>query len=113
MSVPRTILCFGDSNTHGADPQGGGRFPFDVRWPGRLEQELGSGWRVIEEGLSGRTTVFEDPFIEGRNGRQYLVPCLASHAPIDLLTIMLGTNDLKAVYRADPDMVAYGIVSLV
>lgn len=114
-SVPerRSILCFGDSNTFGVDPVNGGRFPFDVRWPGVLEAELGAPWRVIEEGLSGRTTVFDDPFIDGRNGRSYLVPCLASHAPIDLLTIMLGTNDLKAVFRADPAMIGYGMVSLI
>jgi Lysophospholipase L1 and related esterases len=50
----------------------------------------------IEEGLNGRTTVWDDP-IEGvhKNGLKYLVPCLESHAPVDLVLLMLGTNDLK------------------
>ena len=58
-------------------------------------------------------TVFDEPFSEGKNGRTYLVPCLASHAPIDLVVIMLGTNDLKEVYRSTPSMIASGMTSLV
>jgi lysophospholipase L1-like esterase len=107
------VLCFGDSNTNGADPVGGGRFPWAVRWPGVLQSLLGPSWRVIEEGLGGRTTVFDDPFSPGKNGRTYLVPCLDSHAPIDLVAIMLGTNDLKEVYRTTPSMIASGMTSLV
>jgi lysophospholipase L1-like esterase len=107
------VLCFGDSNTNGADPVSGERFPWPVRWPGVLQQLLGPSWRVIEEGLGGRTTVFDDPFSPGKNGRTYLVPCLDSHAPIDLVAIMLGTNDLKEVYRTTPSMIASGMTSLV
>jgi len=111
--VKRTVLCFGDSNTNGADPVTGGRFPWSVRWPGVLQQLLGPSWRVIEEGLGGRTTVFDEPFIEGKNGRTYLIPCLDSHAPLDLVVIMLGTNDLKEVYRTTPSMIASGMTALV
>jgi lysophospholipase L1-like esterase len=111
--VTRTVLCFGDSNTFGADPVTGGRFPREVRWPGVLQQQLGDNWYVIEEGLGGRTTVFDDPTTVGRNGRTYLIPCLESHAPIDLVAIMLGTNDLKQVFGATPSMIASGMTQLV
>jgi lysophospholipase L1-like esterase len=91
----RTIVCYGDSNTHGAPPDGGERFPRDVRWPGILAAELGPGFHVIEEGLNGRTTRYDDPDADGLDGSRYLVPCLRSHEPVDLLVLMLGTNDLK------------------
>lgn len=91
----KTILCYGDSNTWGATPGTGERFAPSVRWTGVLAQELGATYRVIEEGLNGRTTVWNDP-VEGRmSGKDYLVPCLDSHRPLDLVVLMLGTNDLK------------------
>jgi lysophospholipase L1-like esterase len=102
----RTIVCYGDSNTHGADPAGAGRLPRDVRWPGVLRAALGAGYEVIEEGLGGRTTVWDSPLAPHRNGSSYLTPCLLSHAPIDLVVIMLGTNDLKGTYRLDAPQIA-------
>ena len=112
----RTVLCYGDSNTHGQIPGGLtlDRYAFHERWPGVLDRELGSGWRVIEEGLSGRTTVHDDP-IEGpgKNGRSYLRPCLMSHAPLDLVIMMLGTNDLKTRFHQPPSEVAMGIGCLI
>ncbi len=112
----RTVLCFGDSNTHGQIPGGTplDRYPVHERWPGVLKAALGEGWHVIEEGLSGRTTVHSDP-IEGahKNGRTYLKPCLQSHAPIDLVILMLGTNDLKARFHMPPSEVAMGMGCLV
>jgi lysophospholipase L1-like esterase len=112
----RTVLCFGDSNTHGQMPGGSplDRYAYDQRWPGVLQRELGAAWRVIEEGLSGRTTVHDDP-IEGalKNGRTYLRPCIMSHAPLDLIIIMLGTNDLKARFSQPASEVAMGIGCLV
>lgn len=109
----RTILCYGDSNTWGSDPETGDRFPEDTRWPGVLRRALGDGYRVIEEGLPGRTTVREDP-IEGehKNGRAYLRPCLESHRPIDLVTLMLGTNDLKQRFGSSASDIAQGAASL-
>lgn len=90
------------------------RYTFDQRWPGVLQRELGRDWRVVEEGLSGRTTVHDDP-IEGalKNGRTYLRPCIMSHAPLDLIIIMLGTNDLKARFNQPASEVAMGIGCLV
>ena len=112
----RSILCFGDSNTHGQIPGMGplDRYAREQRWPGILQAQLGAGWHVIEEGLSGRTTVHDDP-IEGahKNGRLYLRPCLQSHAPLDLVILMLGTNDLKVRFHMPPSEVAMGIGCLV
>lgn len=112
----RTVLCFGDSNTYGQIPGGTPleRFGPKDRWPGVLRAELGPGWYVVEEGLSGRTTVYDDP-IEGeiKNGRRYLRPCLMSHAPIDLVILMLGTNDLKARFNQPASEVAMGMGCLV
>jgi lysophospholipase L1-like esterase len=101
------LLCFGDSNTHGSIPMlhrdDSRRFGPDERWPGVLRRELGPGWTVIEEGLPGRTTLHDDP-IEGvyKNGLWYLRACLESHRPIDLMTLMLGTNDLKSRFAVQP-----------
>ncbi|MBC7812535.1 MAG: hydrolase, partial [Burkholderiales bacterium] len=91
----KSIVCFGDSNTWGYDPVSKGRFARDKRWTGVLRQTLGEGYLIIEEGLNGRTTVWDDPIGYFKNGRDYLIPCLDTHCPFDLITIMLGTNDLK------------------
>ncbi|UCD77201.1 MAG: SGNH/GDSL hydrolase family protein [Desulfobacterales bacterium] len=100
----KVILCYGDSNTYGRDPVTKGRLDRMTRWPGVLQKKLGEEYYVIEEGLNGRTTVWNDPVRGGkkRNGSLYLLPCLESHAPIDLLVIMLGTNDLKARFSVTP-----------
>ncbi len=92
----KTILCYGDSNTWGYDAATQGRFPPQTRWPAVLLRELGDGYAVIAEGLNGRTTVWPDP-VEGeyKSGKSYLIPCLESHHPVDLVAILLGTNDLK------------------
>ena len=110
----KTILCFGDSNTWGYDAASGGRFPADVRWPGVLRQGLGAGFHVIEEGLNGRTTVWDDPLEgPGRNGLAYLAPCLESHAPLDLVVILLGTNDLKKRFSLSAYDIGSGAKALV
>ena len=95
----RTILCFGDSNTWGDPPGGNGRFDWNVRWTGILQRSLGNEFRVVEEGLSGRTTCFDDPFSPNRNGLDLLPVALETHYPLDLIIIMLGTNDLKANFN--------------
>ena len=91
----KTILCFGDSNTWGYNPENRQRFGPEERWTGILRNSLGEDYRVIEEGLNGRTTLWDDPIEGFKNGLDYLMPCLESHRPFDLITIMLGTNDLK------------------
>ncbi len=114
----RTILCYGDSNTHGTLPKTSlpdrRRLPRDQRWPGVLAAELGAGWHVIEEGLPGRTTVHSDP-VEGeyKNGLATLPAILESHAPIDLVILMLGTNDLKPRFPVPPIQIAVSIERLV
>lgn len=108
----QTILCYGDSNTYGYVAETTGRFPRDIRWPGVLEQTLKQGFVVIEEGLPGRTTNWDDPFDVGRNGRTYLLPCLLSHAPIDLVVFMLGTNDLKRYFHVTAPEIALGVGTL-
>lgn len=115
--MKKRVLCYGDSNTWGFNAMNanvyGQRFPEEVRWTGRLQTLLGENWTVIEEGLCGRTTVFEDPLREGLNGLQYLGPCLATHNPIDYLILMLGTNDCKARFSALPKNIADGLGRLI
>jgi lysophospholipase L1-like esterase len=103
------VLCFGDSNTWGYDPSTGTRFARESRWTGVLQSSLGTGYRVIEEGLNGRTTIWEDPVEGDKVGRRHLLPCLLSQAPLDLVIIMLGTNDLKMRYSAPVEDVASGV----
>jgi len=110
----RTVLCFGDSNTYGAVPTlarvGRHRFAPDRRWPGILRKQLGTGWQVIEEGHPSRTTLRDDP-IEGshKNGLKALPISLESHMPLDLVIVMLGTNDLKLRFAASPSDIADSI----
>jgi len=107
--MKKRILCFGDSNTWGSIPGGTERFPADVRWTGVLRRELGEEYEVIEEGYNGRTTVFDDP-VEGRlSGLRYFGPCLDSQSPLDLVILMLGTNDLKLRFGVDAGMSAFGL----
>jgi lysophospholipase L1-like esterase len=107
----KTIVCFGDSNTYGHIPGSDGqRYPRDVRWPARLATALADEAEVISEGLSGRNATIESPVAEGRNGLPYLVPCLRSHAPVDILVIFLGTND---AYWLEPLLVANSIGRLI
>jgi lysophospholipase L1-like esterase len=108
----KTIVCFGDSNTWGYVPgTNGERYPRDVRWPARLVAAFVGEAEVIAEGLNGRTATIESPVADGRNGLPYLVPCLRSHAPVDLLVIYLGTND--AYWLDEPLQVAGSIGRLV
>jgi lysophospholipase L1-like esterase len=107
------VLCYGDSNTWGFDPARGERFSSEQRWPGVLQKALGAGYHVIEEGLGGRTTVWEDPIEGHKNGKEYLIPCLATHSPLDLVIIMLGTNDLKVRFSVTAQDIAAGAGILV
>ncbi len=108
----RTVLCFGDSNTWGFEPGTHARYPRGVRWPGVLAAALGAGWCVVEAGLNGRTTVFDDP-LGDKNGLRHLGPVLESAAPVDVVVVMLGTNDLKTRFRASAYEIAEGAGRLV
>ncbi len=110
-----TVLTFGDSNTHGTPPIVDrtvyARFDAATRWPPRMAQQL--GWDLVEAGLPGRTAQFNDPVMGAHmNGQAGLRMALESHGPIDLLVIMLGTNDVKARFCATPEGVTGGIASL-
>lgn len=107
------ILCFGDSNTYGYKPDGTGRFDENTRWTGLLQKKLGTEFRVIEEGLCGRTTVFQDEFREGRRGLDAIGTIVETHNPIDVLIIMLGTNDCKSRYGASAGIIAKGLEQII
>lgn len=111
--MAKSILCYGDSNTYGYNPANGMRYPSDVRWTGRLQTLLGNGYKVIEEGCNGRTTVYDDPDAGWQNGLEYLKPCLDSHKPVDLVILMLGGNDLKETFHASAEEIAGGVEKLV
>ncbi|MDR3149381.1 MAG: GDSL-type esterase/lipase family protein [Oscillospiraceae bacterium] len=112
----KTILCYGDSNTFGANPFGDAdgvwRHPWEVRYPGRLQTLLGNEYRVVEEGLGGRTTVFNDPTSPNRIGLEFLPVCVESHCP-DIVVLMLGTNDTKPDCCASVRMITDGMGQLV
>ena len=101
-----TVLCYGDSNTWGAIPGiGSGRFAPDVRWPGVMRARLGADFQVIENGLNGRTTTFDSLPRPWRNGRDLLVPAMETSYPLDLVVILLGTNDVSLPYLRVSDIV--------
>lgn len=103
------VLCYGDSNTFGYIPGRGGRYNRHTRWPGRLQELLGSEYQVIEEGLCGRTTAFEDVTEPGRNGLDRIRDAVERSLPLDVLVIMLGSNDCKAQFGASAQEIAGGL----
>jgi lysophospholipase L1-like esterase len=138
ISPMKTILCFGDSNTWGALPgTEGSRAPLADRWPSVMARQLNvqnagagkagpgrdgfregaaevaGGYHVIAEGLNGRTTVYDDPMSPGRSGIAALPMLLDTHAPIDLVIIMLGTNDTKNFFQVSAEQIARGMEVLV
>lgn len=113
--MKKHIVCLGDSNTHGscADPKdsadGTRRFNEEERWPCRLQKLLGDDYLVLEEGMSGRTMVSTDPLTEGIPALDVIYPILMTHEPVDLLIIMLGTNDTKDRFGLSPACIAAGM----
>ena len=100
------VVCFGDSNTWGYNPEDKSRYPREVRWTGVLQDRLGPEFHIIEEGQNGRTTVWDDPVEGEKSGMRYLGPCLETHKPFHLLILMLGTNDLKRRFSVPASDVA-------
>ena len=132
--IMKTVLCYGDSNTWGYNPKGG-RYDYTIRWPAVMASYLNQKipgktdsadageyagitpgipgskdclYWVVEEGLNGRTTCLEDPIEGDRNGLRQLIPILRSHRPMDLVIIMLGTNDLKRRFHPSPYEISHG-----
>lgn len=111
----KNILCFGDSNTWGYSPQDGIRFSLDIRWTGVLQKSLGPSYRIIEEGLNGRTIFVNEEGKEARSlrsGSDVLPVILESHRPLDLVIVMLGTNDLKEEFELTVKEIAQGAKTL-
>lgn len=111
--MKKNIMVFGDSNTWGWNPcndlvQPLQRWDDDVRWTGILQNLLGDDYRVLNEGLNGRTTVWNDPIEEYRCGKDQIIPALDICAPLDLVIIMIGTNDLKVRYSVSAQDIANG-----
>ena len=112
--MTKTILCYGDSLTWGYNAVGPSRHAYEDRWPSVLQAELGDGVRVIPDGLNGRTTAFDDYLSAAdRNGARILPTTLVTHAPLDLVAIMLGANDMKPMIHGSPVMAKYGMLRLV
>ena len=116
----KTILCYGDSNTWGYIPKTGERYDHKTRWPMVMARILNQDcppfdpqWWVVEEGLNGRTSCREDPIEGDKNGLRQLIPFLESHKPLDIVTVMLGVNDLKPRYSPTPYDIAKGAQNVV
>lgn len=109
----KRVLCYGDSNTWGYIPGSGKRFALASRWTGILKVKLGDEAYIVEQGLNGRTTAWEDPTHPGRNGAEILPSILEKHKPLDLVVVMLGTNDMKHFYRLTASEIAHGLETLV
>ena len=114
----KNILCFGDSNTWGHDvasttEQASPRMPFEARWPGVLQGILGGEWRVIEDALPARTNIVEDPYFPHRCGLPALEAALDAHAPLNLVVIHTGVNELKHFFGLSAGMIALGAEKMI
>ena len=108
-----SVLCYGDSNTYGYDPNTGSRYPYEKRWTTILAEMLGDGFEVVSEGLNGRTTAYDRPGAAWKNGASSLISCLGTHKPVDYMIIMLGTNDCNHEMGLSAEDIAGGMEKLV
>ena len=116
----KSILIYGDSNTWGYDsaryvPEADAfqRMDETERWPALVRSLLGPGYCVTEDALNGRTLVWDDPYMPGRNGLQGLRAALDANAPLDLVVMQLGCNELKDHFNLSAGMIARGMEMLV
>ncbi len=108
------ILAYGDSLTWGYDPQGGGRYPSTYQWPVALQSTLGPDYVVLADGVNGRTTCLDDHSVDYcRNAAKTLGIALAAQMPLDLVLLMLGTNDLKPQFGGYAEVAVRGMQRLV
>lgn len=106
----KRVLCYGDSNTWGFDPSGKGRFPEGVRWTSIVQEKLGQEYKIVEDGINGRTTCFDKGWGECKNGRTGLGFSLLAHYPLDCIVVMLGTNDIA---EKDASYAASGVSEII
>ena len=111
-ALMKSVLCYGDSITWGRNAHDGSRFPFEQRWPGVLQARLGNDYRIIEEGLGGRTVASDSWVLPHRDGRAMLGPILESHAPVDWVIIMLGMADCATTYHLSVSDIAFGVTTM-
>lgn len=109
----KTVLCYGDSNTYGYNPENGLRYPPSLRWPDALQDLLGPEYRIIPEGLNGRTTAFGRKGLAWLNGLSTLDPLIRTHYPLDCIIFMLGTNDCCAELGLSAEEIAKGMEMLI
>ena len=109
----KKILCFGDSNTFGFNPETGGRFDKNSRWSGILSQIFADNYEVIEEGMNNRTGFFRNPEGLKQSGGDYLHVCLENHKNIDICILSLGTNDAQIFYTLDECVAEKGLQNLI
>ena len=109
----KSVLCFGDSFTYGYNPENGGRYEANERYPGILRRILGEQYLVIEEGLNGRTIAADDPIWDYRNGLKALDMLLESHAPVDIIIVMLGNNDVKIRFNLTKADICFSLECMV
>lgn len=111
----KTVLCYGDSNTYGYNPNEGhrSRYPKELRWTTILQELLGEKYEIIVEGLNGRTTAYDRPGFPWKNGLQPLAAILGSHKPIDYVVFMLGTNDCNVEMNLSSEDIAKGMERLI
>lgn len=111
--IIKQVLCYGDSNTYGYDPNNGERYPKDIRWTTILQKLLGEDYEVHVEGLNGRTTAYDRPDGKWKNGLSYLTACLYSHKPLDYIIFMLGTNDCNSDLGLTSTDISLGMEKLI
>lgn len=109
----KNIMCYGDSNTHGFIAGVGGRYNENIRWTRLLQKHMGLEYYIIEEGLNGRTTIYDDEEMKNVNGSRYLEVSIATHRPLDLVILMLGTNDTKERFNATAQDITKGLGQLI
>jgi len=109
----KTVLCYGDSLSWGIIPGTRNRHAYGKRWTGRLQATVWPKVRVVEDCLNGRTTVWEDPFRPQRSGKAWMLPALEAHAPLDLVILFLGTNDLLSIHKMGALQAAQGVGALI
>ena len=109
----KNILCYGDSNTYGYNPDNGNQYDHDLLWTSILNKKLGDQYKVFNEGLNGRTTIYDRDFEPSRNGLKALYPILDKYSDIDVIIFMLGTNDCNVELHLDGKDIAFGMRTLI